>query len=280
MVDFRRKARSLKQTTIKTKKTTMKPNILLLFVIVLFANCQTKLAKVENKKHDPQEQQQLVLNLEDELNALNKSEINSLDQATAIFQKYANKTSDVNDKDALFQPYFMFYNAGRKLLINKDAKLIASYGFTKKEADGKASLTPTNNEYWENNITKHFSEPMKQFCHQQLKEFDDGKDLETVAINAIWWEKFNERNPSFHLKEMTDYHYKYWHLKNLLLGKGAIIVFTKENQLSEEATSVYEYIISEHPQTATAKIVKNYLALLKKNNMQKTPDAIRFFEKI
>lgn len=255
----------------------MKANLIISFLLILFSSCENK--KKGTKSTNDREILNLVNNFESDLNNLPNETLRSLDQATQLFQDYVAKTNNQNKKDSLFQPYFNFYNLGRKLLKNESNKIIMKYGFIKYERNGKEYLLPTQSEYLENNVIQHLSKPMQKFCNQQLKEFNDNEDLKTIADNTLWWENFNAENPMFFLSEMTNYHYEKWHLKRLLSGTSTIEVFAKDGQFSENANKLFLDILANHPKTKTSKTISEYLNLLERNDMRKTDEVNVFLNR-
>jgi len=216
---------------------------------------------------------------ETELNQLNPNEISALDLATSLFKKYVQKTQDLEERDKFFIPYFNFYNNGSKLRLNQGQDIIHQYGFRKVTNEEKSYLVPTESSYLKDNIIQHLSKPMQTFCVQQLKEFESPKDLETIAKRTLWWGNFNQENPNFLLKEMADYHYNNWHLKQLLSGTKNIAVFEKNDKLASEALTLYQKLLKQNPNSNTAKTIATYLDLLKENNWSKTKEIENYLEK-
>ncbi len=251
----------------------MKASLLLSLSLILFAACNPATKEAPS---DPILIPNLIKNFENQLSTLDTKEISSLDQATKLFQDHVVQTNNLSQRDSLFPPYFNFYNLGRNLLIGESDATINQYGFSKHQRNAKEFLLPSSPGYLEKNVIHYFSPPMQKFCKQQLKEFNDVQSLNTFARNAIWWETFNQENPDFFLKPMTSYHYKNWHLKNLLAGTNTIKVFTQENLLSEEANKTYQTLLKDHANSQTANTVRTYLELLNKNNKTKTPEVVDF----
>jgi len=119
---------------------------------------------------------------------------------------------------------------------------------------------------------------MQKFCRQQLKEFTDNNNLQTIAQNTIWWEFFNRDHPNFFLKSMSTYHYKHWHLKHLLLGTRDINVFNDQDKLLTKTSQVYRTILNNYSSSDTANILKKYLAVLKRNDMIKNEEVKLFLK--
>ncbi len=220
----------------------------------------------------------LVATFEKALDQLEKSKLTSLDKATDLFKEQALATDNLATRDSLFMPYFNFYNVGRTLLLDQPQDSLSKYGFRKEMRSGKTVLTPTTSPYLTNRIIPYLSGPMQAFCNQQLREFDGYATLETIAQNTLWWERFNQQNPDFVLKEMTVYHFREWHLKNLLKGVPSIPVFDSGNMLTKEAQVLYQRLISENPDSDTAMVLTAYLALLEKNKMERTTPVLDFQE--
>lgn len=256
----------------------MKCNTILFIVLIFFLGCKenSKEKKFDSKVLTPN----LISDFESGLRNLKNKKISSLDSATLLFQKYIAKTNNLSQKDSLFQPYFNFYNLGRKLLPYERNEVIEQFGFKKVISNGIEVLIPTSSGYLETNIIHHLSEPMQKFCNQQLKEFNEVKDLATIGSHAIWWENFNTEHPDFFLKETTTYHYKNWHLRNLLSGTEQIRIFINKNQLSENALKVYNELIANNSKTKTAKIIREYLDVLKKNDFIKTKEVKNFIKEV
>lgn len=219
------------------------------------------------------QERSLVTAFQTELDRLDHSAINSIDSATYLFQEFAKSSNFSKQRDSLFFPYFAYYNIGCELLLYEDTSLIEKYGFRKKSKDGKSFLDPSYSSYLNENIIQYLSKPMQEFCHQQLREFDDSTDIKTIARNALWWEEFNRQNPEFYLKEMAVYHYKNWHLSNLLKGTRDQMIFDEGGVLLEEVSEVYHEIITDHSESVTAKSVVEFLSILEKNGFQKTTES-------
>jgi len=260
------------QAIIQTN--TMRNIIVLSILNLFFVSCKKN--KVDNKSVGRNASQNSVRMFEVELNELNNQDISLIDNATELFQKYTSRTSNKNEIDSLFLPYFNIYMSGRDLLKNEGNELVEKYGFIRKSEKGKEYLTPTKSEYLEANIIGHLSQTMQDFCNQQLKEFNDKASLETIANNTLWWERFNKNNPDFFLKEMTKYHYKNWHLKNLLAGTKGAPVFTPEDSISKKALEVYSTILKNSPKTETANTLRIYLDLLKADAMLRTEEITQY----
>ncbi|MFK7932693.1 MAG: hypothetical protein AB8G22_04235 [Saprospiraceae bacterium] len=225
----------------------------------------------------PQPIPKLVTSFESELAALDDQKIESIDLATELFQKYATQTEHLGQRDSLFMPYFNVYNYGRSLLQNEEVSTIEKYGFAFGQ-NSKKSLVPHPSQYLSSNIIVHLSPEMQSFCNQQLKEFSDTPSLATIAANALWWEDFNQKYPDFFLKEMTDYHYKNWHLKNLLMGTNQVAVFSPDGKLLDKAEQVYQNVLKEHPNSQTSNVLVEYLELLQKDNLTKSEAAVEFLK--
>ncbi|WP_282043138.1 hypothetical protein [Winogradskyella flava] len=244
----------------------IKTIFLMLILIVIGCNRSSNTKNTKNQLRYIN----FIPNFEKELSELKSDEISTLNKATDLFKDYISKSHNNSQKDSLFMPYFNHYNLGRVLLKNEAENIINNYGFKKIQKEEKEYLVPVQSDYLEANVITYLSEPMKKFCRQQLKEFNDSEDLETIASNALWWEKFNAENPNFFLKEMTNYHYKNWHLKNLISGTRTVKVFRENDKLTDQAETVYLRIVANNPESDTAKIIKEYLVLLEKNNMTRS----------
>ncbi|MFK7970939.1 MAG: tol-pal system YbgF family protein [Bacteroidia bacterium] len=224
-----------------------------IILLCLLAACDN------HKPASPKPVPGLSANFENALANINDSTTQSLDKATALFQEYALKTENLAQRDSLFMPFFGFYNIGRTLLAEEPMDVVERYGFERVKYKGEPAIFPVPHEYWDTNILQYLSKPMQQFCNQQLSEFLAPKNLKTMAANTIWWENFNKQHPEFFLKEMTTYHYKDWHLKNLLEGTEFVSILDKENKLKEEARSVFQRVLEEHPESETAKAIRERL---------------------
>lgn len=220
----------------------------------------------------------ILATFEKMLDQLEKDKLSSLDKATDLFKEHALATDNLAGRDSLFMPYFTFYNLGRTLLLDQPQDSLSKYGFRKEVRTSKTILTPTTSSYLTNRIIPYLSEPMQSFCNQQLKEFDGYATLATIAQNTLWWEHFNQHNPDFLLKEMTVYHYKEWHLKNLLKGTRSVLVFDSNAMLTNEALLIYQKTIDTYPKSKTVAILIEYLSLLKQHGLQRTKEVAAFSE--
>ena len=144
----------------------------------------------------------------------------------------------------------------------------------------KKPLIPSNSDYLSDNVLLYLSKPMQAFCEQQLKEFEDPNTLKEIAHHTIWWENFNSKNPTFFLNEMTNYHYKEWHLKNLILGSVFISVFDDKNIVTQSSLNTYKEVVLEYPNSSTSKIIERYLVLLGKNNFKRSQEIDQFFNNL
>lgn len=234
----------------------------LLIIVLLIVSCTNKASKSISVT---------VKAFEDELSLLDKSALASIDKATDLFGKYAKAADNKQKIDSLFQPYFVSYsNIGTLLLKTAPDSLISKYGFVKTERGGKIAIVPSYHPYLQENVLRYLSPTMQDFTEQQLKEFTSNKTLAQIGTNTIWWEQFNTNNPDFFLKEMTTYHYKYWHLKNLMNGTTSVKVYMEEDVILAEALMAYKKIIADYPETSTAQVLVSYLKLLNESKGVKT----------
>lgn len=206
-----------------------------------------------------------------ELDSLSKNSLATIDTAVYIFEKYAAWAKNDSQRDSLFQPFFAIYMVvGNQHLSIQDSISLNQYGFkTIISASGKKSIVPYSSEYMNRHILVHLSPVMQKFCKQQLNEFDSNHTLKEIGKNTIWWENFIREHPNFFMKEMVDFHYEKWHLKNLMNGTKKTAVFDGENKLTDEARMVYENIIEKNRESDTAEKLMAYLGLLESNSFVK-----------
>ncbi|MGH1364583.1 MAG: hypothetical protein ACRBF0_13565 [Calditrichia bacterium] len=252
---------------------------LICLALFLFAVSISGCNSGETEKQSTNEEPAPLVELfEADLAKLDKTALQSLDKATNLFKGYQSKIENQEKGDLLFQPYFNFYNSGRNILVAKSDSLVAAYGFSRKVNDAKEFIVPTYNAYWKINILPYLSSAMKDFTTQQLIEFDDPGTLESRAKYAIWWEQFNRGNPDFFMAGMSQYHYTYWHVNKLLNGTRRANVFNGKGVLIAKAKSVYQSVIDEYPESGTAGILKEYLALLEQTKGKKTAEVEDFLK--
>ncbi len=212
----------------------------------------------------------LIKDFENELNLLKKENIESIDSATVLFNRYRIKTEDINQVDSLFQPYFSVYNIGNQLLIGKPDSLVHRLGFKIIKRGEDELIMPDNSEYLKENIIRYLSKPMQLFTTQQLKEFGPITLSQRIEY-TLWWENFNKNNPNFFLIEMADYHYKFWHLKKLIYK-----AFNKEGVLDKDIIIEYQRIIKEYPESYTTQTINDYLLLIEQCDGGKNREITEF----
>lgn len=218
----------------------------------------------------------LVFDFQRALSNLDVDEVNSIGVSTDLFKEFVGRTKHVPQKDSLFMPFFQSYNMGRSLLVGKDKEMISSYGFITKGIDGVVHILPSKSEYLQTNVIHHFSPHMQQFCNQQLQEFEEDPNLDIMLHNTLWWEKFLKNNPGFFLERMTRFHYKNWHLKNLLTGTRLVEVFTEDGIFKDEAKSAYQKFIDNNKDSEISEVLSSYLDVLSTNNMKRVGEVEKF----
>jgi hypothetical protein len=107
--------------------------------------------------------------------------------------------------------------------------------------------------------------PMKEYILQHVGEqkdnaYSDGGiviGLDTLAERAIFWEKFNTRNPYF-VRSMETKETERWLRHTLIVGADNTPVFDYENQtVSDDFKKVWALILQKYPGTKLAKDVKD-----------------------
>ena len=113
----------------------------------------------------------------------------------------------------------MFFRfEGIEVLKSVDDGTVEKYGFVKKQGNDYIYFSPNPDGYLMKNIVCHLSKPFIEYTTKNLGEYSDAKTMESSAKNTIWWEQFIQKYPNFPLMDITSYHYKKWHFKNLLIG--------------------------------------------------------------
>ncbi len=220
----------------------------------------------------------MVQSFEADLAQLDRTKLTSIDSATHLFRHYAQLSTNGAQIDSFFMPFFDLYNIGRDLLKEAPSEVIASYGFDEITKGDESSILPVRSTYLDTNVIRFPTRPTQKFSSCILQEFEEQVDLKYFARSSIWWEEFNRAHPDFFLSEMTTYHYKQWHLRNLLAGMDDAIVFDTNGQLSPGVMNLYEEVIRNHQGSETAEVLASYLEVLKKGNMRKTEEVDGFLE--
>lgn len=125
---------------------------------------------------------------------------------------------------------------------------------------------------------------MKIYMDQMAKEGEEGWIEDAglmitpmqVAERAVFWDDFTIKYPLFvHTSRMRNMANIY--TRELMFGEDNTPAMSYETQmLDSEFQAAYDWVLKEHPNTATAKILREWYDLLKANGMKRTAKVERY----
>ncbi|MDJ1494398.1 hypothetical protein QNI19_15750 [Cytophagaceae bacterium DM2B3-1] len=149
--------------------------------------------------------------------------------------------------------------------IKQDRELIAKWFYTMVSPTMKSYLTQLNKENKEG-----FAE-------------DAGINIPitSLADRVIWWEKFNQTNPTFVFAERSKDLYQNY-LFYLLKGMDNTASYYQDEAgkvtPDQEFMNAYTYVLSKHPNTETAKLVKPFQAALAQHDVKKAESLLKQYQ--
>ena len=214
------------------------------------------------------------------LTGLDKGYVYSLDSAMIWFRQGFLQCRDMEKQDSMFMPFFALYNeVGDSMVSEKDAR-IELYGYTIDSTGQTWVGQPSESTFLKDSIIAYLSVPMRSFCIQNLKEYDDELSFQSIMRNTLWWDKFKKDHEGFFLMDMVDYHYEQWHLRHLISGYKSIKVLDEKNVLLESVEKKYREIIKHNSSSSTAKILTDLLSRIEKNGMKYPENIPRFVDEV
>lgn len=218
-----------------------------------------------------------------------------------FYNRMANEQSTVLNNKKLPDYYSAFINIA-DYPSEKTEQLLAKKGFKYSQTDldylaqlNKFGFKIVNEEgmyYVKIGSTRFFEQKFKpQLSENTFNYFIklieaesnpfayDGaivKDLNSIADNLIWWEKFLNNNTLSYYQDNGKHYYNIL-LLTLLEGHDNSPAFDySSKKLSKKFSKCYEYIIKKYDGTKSADIFKKYVKLLKKSNNKKTKQIEEF----
>ncbi|MFN8395241.1 MAG: SH3 domain-containing protein [Bacteroidia bacterium] len=128
---------------------------------------------------------------------------------------------------------------------------------------------------------------MKAYMDQRSKEAEEGWSDDgglvispkQLAERAVFWNDFTIKHPLFvHSARMRNIADVY--TSDLMLGQDNTPSISYETQkLDTEFQAAYDWLLKEHPESAAAKIIREWYDLLKANGLKRTPKVEAFIQK-
>lgn len=251
--------------------------LILLLALTLIACEETQKPPVETPKVDP------VPIFVNALNQLDKSNLASINEATALFDSLRKQLPNSAIADTLFYPhYWVFYNeAGEQAIKNfynnsnnhleATKETAEEFGFLVRDNEGGIQVSPASKQYLKAKVIPYLSEPLAKFVRQQLNEFTrNNPNIAQIGMNTLFWEKFAKQYPNFHLSGYANQHFRNYHLPQLLIGNEAYPAFGENDKFNADFPVVYGQIILKEGESMVTPILEKYLKVLKDNKYERT----------
>ncbi len=212
-----------------------------------------------------------------DLTSILERELEQIDVATLEFINGSSRLDKKVNDSIFFPSYWTVYtdmvfksfdytDAAAKELL-KDKNKFRAYGFEIKPPQNGLRINLVDSAFLVETIYPFLTNTMKVFINQNIKEFSlPDSDPTEVLQCAIFWESFCVQNPNFMLIETATYHYRQWHLKNLLLGTKDSPSYDENGRIKRIYLDTFLKLIKDFPSSKTALIVKELLVVLEANN--------------
>lgn len=162
-------------------------------------------------------------------------------------------------------------------------KSLQESGYKVITIDGFALIVPADSVWiikqWQNSLSKPMRQYVALLCGDNMAIGERGHGgIKDIAERFTRWEIFCNENPTCYVTPQQKAVMR-GNIELLLLGSLNQSAFPgKGNELHKEFRDAYAYIIEHYPKTQTAKVLKEYLHVLAKNNYLLTDDVKAYIQ--